>query len=59
LNALPTAQRTLWPELEQVPRHFVLYGGTALALRLGHRPEPPFCRSHPTPSPFLCHVPIR
>ena len=37
LNALPLAQRTLWPELKQVPRHFVLYGGTALVVRLGHR----------------------
>jgi hypothetical protein len=27
----------LWPELAAVPATFVLYGGTALALRLGHR----------------------
>jgi predicted nucleotidyltransferase component of viral defense system len=27
----------LWPELAEVPENFVLYGGTALALRLGHR----------------------
>jgi len=27
----------LWPELAEIPGHFVLYGGTALALRLGHR----------------------
>ena len=37
LESLPAAQRKLWPELKQVPRHFVLYGGTALSLRLGHR----------------------
>ena len=37
LESLPAPQRKLWPELKQVPRHFVLYGGTALALRLGHR----------------------
>jgi hypothetical protein len=37
LNKLPVAQRALWPKLKEVPRHFVLYGGTALALRLGHR----------------------
>jgi hypothetical protein len=37
LNKLPAAQRALWPKLKEVPRHFVLYGGTALALRLGHR----------------------
>jgi hypothetical protein len=37
LEVLPTAQRALWPRLADVPRSFVLYGGTALALRLGHR----------------------
>lgn len=37
LEILPPAQRRLWPELAQVPREFVLYGGTALALQLGHR----------------------
>jgi hypothetical protein len=37
LSVLPESQRTLWPELAQVPRHFVLYGGTAVALHYGHR----------------------
>lgn len=37
LEILPPAQRRLWRELEQTPQEFVLYGGTALALRLGHR----------------------
>lgn len=37
LDVLPVSQRRLWPELASVPRSFVLYGGTALALRLGHR----------------------
>lgn len=37
LDMLPEAQRRLWPELEGTPPEFVLYGGTALALRLGHR----------------------
>ena len=37
LDILPAPQRALWPELKQVPGHFVLYGGTALALRVGHR----------------------
>jgi len=37
LDILPPPQRALWPELAEVPEHFVLYGGTALALRLGHR----------------------
>jgi hypothetical protein len=34
---LPPAQKRLWNELHTVPRGFVLYGGTALALHLGHR----------------------
>ncbi len=37
LEILPPAQRRLWDELRQVPAEFVLYGGTALALHLGHR----------------------
>lgn len=32
---LPKAQRALWPSLNEIPHEFVLYGGTALALRLG------------------------
>ncbi len=37
LNTLPPAQRSLWPELGATPEMFTLFGGTALALRLGHR----------------------
>jgi hypothetical protein len=37
LGILPESQRDLWPELDAVPSDFVLYGGTALALHLGHR----------------------
>ena len=37
LDILPPGQRQLWPDLEAIPANFVLYGGTALALRLGHR----------------------
>lgn len=37
LDVLPAAQQRLWPELSETPRHFTLYGGTAIALRLGHR----------------------
>ena len=37
LDILPAAQKRLWPELSAVPNAFVLYGGTALALHLGHR----------------------
>ncbi len=37
LDILPAAQRLFWPELAAMPRKFVLYGGTAIALQLGHR----------------------
>lgn len=37
LDVLPRAQRLIWPSLAQLADTFVLYGGTALALRLGHR----------------------
>ncbi|MBL8250742.1 MAG: nucleotidyl transferase AbiEii/AbiGii toxin family protein [Candidatus Competibacter sp.] len=37
LDILPPPQRRLWPELAAVPLEFVLYGGTAIALYLGHR----------------------
>lgn len=38
LDILPPAQRQLWPELARVSDEaFVLYGGTAVALYLGHR----------------------
>ncbi len=42
LSALPEAQRAVWSDLKQLPKHFVLYGGTALALRLGHRQSEDF-----------------
>ena len=42
LDVLPDAQRRLWLELGSTPRDFVLYGGTALALRLSHRPSDDF-----------------
>jgi hypothetical protein len=42
LEVLPPAQVRLWPELSQIPRDFVLYGGTALALHLGHRTSADF-----------------
>lgn len=37
LQILPPPQKRLWPELITIPKHFVLYGGTAIALRLNHR----------------------
>jgi len=36
-DILPEPQKKLWPKLIQVPKHFVLYGGTAIALHLNHR----------------------
>ncbi|MFM7392975.1 MAG: hypothetical protein ACKO22_01105 [Cyanobium sp.] len=43
LDILPPIQRQLWPSLRGLASAgFVLYGGTAIALRCGHRvsPEP-------------------
>ena len=38
MDILPVAQQRLWPELRPtVDLGFALYGGTAIALRLGHR----------------------
>ena len=37
LNILPEAQLELWPLLKDIPKEFILYGGTAVALQLGHR----------------------
>lgn len=37
LKIFDAPQRALWNELGDTPEQFVLYGGTALALQLGHR----------------------
>jgi hypothetical protein len=38
MDILPPAQKCLWPKLGNAPNlGFTLYGGTAIALRLGHR----------------------
>nr|VFJ53736.1 MAG: Nucleotidyl transferase AbiEii toxin, Type IV TA system [Candidatus Kentron sp. DK] len=37
LDILPNSQRRLWEELVHIPDDFILYGGTAIALHLGHR----------------------
>ncbi len=38
LDVLPPAQRKFWPQLAKLRNEgFVLYGGTAIALYLGHR----------------------
>jgi hypothetical protein len=36
LDILPDSQRRLRPELDTIASDFVLYGGTGLALKLGH-----------------------
>ncbi|BAC87998.1 nucleotidyl transferase AbiEii/AbiGii toxin family protein [Gloeobacter violaceus] len=50
LAMLPPPQRSLWPELGATPEAFALYGGTALALHLGHRTSVDF--------DFFCNVPF-
>lgn len=60
LDVLPPAQQRLWPELSETPEEFTLYGGTAIALRLGHRPSVDFdfFASDPfVPSALLQKVP--
>jgi Nucleotidyl transferase AbiEii toxin, Type IV TA system len=43
LDLLPDPQKRLWLELRLASNlGFVLYGGTAIALRLGHRPSVDF-----------------
>jgi len=38
IDILPVPQREIWPQLSRAPNlSFVLYGGTAVALHLGHR----------------------
>lgn len=38
IDLLPPPQREIWPQLGPAPElSFVLYGGTAVALHLGHR----------------------
>lgn len=68
-DILPVAQRKLWPELKPVQQlHYVLYGGTAIALRLGHRQSVDFdfFSSHPVDQaqlrqalPFLRKTTVR
>jgi hypothetical protein len=61
LDVLPSPQRLLWPLLNQIPKGFVLYGGTALALRLGHRESVDFdfFTSRPfAPDSLLASIPF-
>ncbi len=36
-KVLDPPQQKIWPLLSQIPESFILYGGTAVSLRLGHR----------------------
>jgi len=50
LEILPAAQQQLWPELRPTEElGFVLYGGTAIALRLAHRQSVDFDFFHSRP----------
>ena len=42
IEVLPPAQQKFWLERPAIPPGFVLYGGTAIALRLGHRSSQDF-----------------
>jgi hypothetical protein len=60
LDILPSAQHRLWLELSDTPEDFTLHGGTAIALRLGHRASADFdfFASTPfVPSALLRQVP--
>ena len=37
LEILSKAQLKVWPLLREIPANFILYGGTAIALQIGHR----------------------
>ena len=37
LSILPAVQMAMWSVLSKVSKRFVLYGGTAIALRIVHR----------------------
>ena len=61
LQMLPPAQRRLWAELPQVPKCFVLYGGTAVGLWLGHRLSEDFdffCSDPFVPAELLTRIPF-
>jgi len=61
VSILPPAQRRLWAELQHVPANFVLYGGTAIGLWLGHRQSEDFdfFSSDPfVPAELLARVPF-
>ena len=61
LDMLPPAQRRLWPQLTNIHNVFVLYGGTAISLYLGHRPSVDFgffANAPFQPNQLLAHMPF-
>ena len=61
LSILPPSQLLLWAELDATPEYFTLYGGTALALRLGHRASVDFdfCSNQPfEPDELAASIPF-
>ena len=60
-NILPESQKRLWPDLKFVPDMFTLYGGTAIALQLGHRNSVDFDffgNEHFDPDKLLNEIPF-
>jgi Nucleotidyl transferase AbiEii toxin, Type IV TA system len=61
LDVLPLPQRRLWDEFTSIPSEFVLYGGTAIALHLGHRESVDFdfFGNHPfDPAKLAANIPF-
>jgi hypothetical protein len=61
LNILPASQRKVWAELAQIPSTFTLYGGTAIALHVGHRQSVDFdffCWQNFTPLDLASSLPF-
>ena len=59
LGGLDEGQLKLWPELEQTPPEFVLYGGVALTIRFRHRLSADFdffCRAEFDPQELFERV---
>lgn len=59
LSTLPDAQRRLWTELGEVPPAFVLCGGTAIAVQLGHRASVDFDFGSSSFDPDLLYSELR
>jgi hypothetical protein len=60
-SPLPPAQQQVLRELKTVPRRFVMYGGTAITLRLGHRASIDFdffANPHFTPGDLEREIPL-